>query len=106
VTGAKVKDGSLHTGDFAAGESPAGATGLEGPKGAPGRSALETLQTSESIHGVWGVRGNNADRFEISAAERDSLVRDAKRSIDERSKSHPEEVTPHPDAGSRTPGPE
>jgi hypothetical protein len=60
VTGAKVKDGSLLKGDFAAGQLPSGAPGAPGApgvKGDPGRSALETLRSGESIHGAWAASG-------------------------------------------------
>src|SRR5262249_2193462 len=50
VTSAKVKNGSLVSADFRAGQLPAGPTGPQGPPGTPGGSAIETVNATSPVN--------------------------------------------------------
>ena len=57
VTGAKVKDGSLRKGDFAAGDEPAGAPGPRGVAGAPGAAGAAGAPGERGAQGERGAPG-------------------------------------------------
>lgn len=65
VTGAKVKDGSLHVADFAVGQLPAGPegrTGSQGPQGLPGPQGAQGGPGPRGERGAEGALGEAGPR--------------------------------------------